>query len=335
MAFKQLLAEAGVTSTWTWDMTMRVIANDERYKILKTLSEKKQILSEYQTERKQQEREEKRRKDNKAREAFTSMLRENTNINPKIPWRKAIVYFDGDNRYEAIPEREREELYEEFLIEKEKQEKEAIRQARKDNMKRFRQKLEAESSITINSQWRKIKEQFKEDEAFKILDKIDRLQVFEDYIRDIEREEEDKKREEIYHKKRVSRKNRDAYRALLQEKFEQGIITIYSKWKEFHKLIREDERYRNMVALEQTGTLPSELFADFIDSLEDHYYQEKKKIKDLLKETKISITPSTDPDIIITELSKSSKFATIDQKNLKQTIINLIKKVDEDQKKKR
>ena len=45
-----------VTSTWTWDMTMRAIINDPRYKALKTLQEKKQALSEFQTEKRKQER---------------------------------------------------------------------------------------------------------------------------------------------------------------------------------------------------------------------------------------------------------------------------------------
>jgi len=263
------------------------------------------------------------------------MLRENSNVTPKIPWRKAAVYFEGDNRFEAIPERDREELYEEFLIEKEKQEKESVRQLRRDNMKRFRQKLESDISININSQWRKIKEQFKEDETFKILDKIDRLQVFEDYIRDLERDEEDKKkREEMYHKKRSSRKTRDSFRGLLQEKLEQGQINIHTKWKDFQKVIRDDERYKNMLSTDQTGSLPSELFGDFLDSLEDQYYKEKKKIKEILKELGITITPSSDPENIIAEMSKSPKFASVDSTKIKQMISNSIKKVDEDQKKK-
>lgn len=55
-AFKKLLDNVGVTSNWTWDMTMRAIINDERYKGIKTLSEKKQILAEFQAERRRQER---------------------------------------------------------------------------------------------------------------------------------------------------------------------------------------------------------------------------------------------------------------------------------------
>jgi pre-mRNA-processing factor 40 len=73
-----------------------------------------------------------------------------------MPWRKAVAFFEGDTRFEGIPEREREDLYEEYLVEKEKSEKEAVRQARRENMKKFRLKLEADSSINANSQWRKV-----------------------------------------------------------------------------------------------------------------------------------------------------------------------------------
>jgi hypothetical protein len=55
-AFKALLDNMGVTSTWTWDMTMRTIIKDERYKALKTLAEKKQVLAEFQAEKRKIER---------------------------------------------------------------------------------------------------------------------------------------------------------------------------------------------------------------------------------------------------------------------------------------
>jgi hypothetical protein len=50
-------------------------------------------------------------------------------------------------------------------------------------MRKFREKLQSDSSVIITSQWRKVKDQFKEDEVFKTLEKMDRLTVFEDYIR--------------------------------------------------------------------------------------------------------------------------------------------------------
>lgn len=142
------------------------------------------------------------------------MFKDNKSINVKVPlpWRKVVTIVETDPRFIAVPEKEREGLYEEFITEREKEEREAARIARKENMKKFRIKLENDSNINVTSQWRKVKDSYKDLDIFKSLDKIDRLAVFEEYIRDLEREEEDKKRLDQYQKKRQSRINRDAFR---------------------------------------------------------------------------------------------------------------------------
>ena len=262
-AFKQLLNDRGVTSTWTWDMTMRTIVNDERYKLIKTLAEKKQLLADFQNERKKLEREEKRKKENKIREAFVEMLKEckQINKNNKLPWRRAIGYFEGDIRYQNIPEREREEIYEEYLINMERQEKEAIRIARKENMRKFKTQLENDKNITPLSQWRKVKETYKEEPTYKALDKIDRLTVYEEYIRELERKEDENTRLALIQRKRQSRKNRDEFRQLLSDKKEQGFLQYNTKWKDFLKLIRDDLRYKQMIDPKQLGyCTPSTFF---------------------------------------------------------------------------
>jgi pre-mRNA-processing factor 40 len=149
------------------------------------------------------------------------MFRDNPAINVKVPlpWRKAASIVEGDARYLAIPEKEREGLYEEFNNEKEKSSREAARVTRKENMKKFRNKLESDTTINVASQWRKVKETYKDIEAFKVLDKLDRLAVFEEFIRDLEREDEDKKRLDQYQKKRQSRQNRDAFRVIYSNCF--------------------------------------------------------------------------------------------------------------------
>jgi hypothetical protein len=68
-------------------MTMRAIINDERYRALKTLAEKKQVLQDYQAEKRKQERDEKKKKDNKTRDTFIQMLRECEHLQPGMPWK--------------------------------------------------------------------------------------------------------------------------------------------------------------------------------------------------------------------------------------------------------
>jgi hypothetical protein len=58
--------------------------------------------------------------------------------------------------------------------------------------------------------------------------------------------------------------------------------------------VREDSRYKAMVSPEviiilylnigkQIGSLPSELFSDFVEDLEERFYKDKKRVKELLK----------------------------------------------------
>ena len=51
-AFKALLTEKGVKSTWSWDEAMKVVSSDSRYGALKTLGERRQCFKEYLEDRK-------------------------------------------------------------------------------------------------------------------------------------------------------------------------------------------------------------------------------------------------------------------------------------------
>ncbi len=60
--FRKLLIEIGTTHTWRWEDVHRILVNDERSKILKTIHEKKKIFHHYVSECKQKERQETRNK---------------------------------------------------------------------------------------------------------------------------------------------------------------------------------------------------------------------------------------------------------------------------------
>jgi len=336
-SFKKLLEEAGVSITWTWDMAMRAVINDERWKLLKTLNEKKQAFHDFQQEKRKQEREEKRKREERARENFHQMLRECEHLKTRMPWKKAVAYFEGDNRLQAVPEREREDLFEEFFFLLEKQQKDAARQARKENMRNLRIKFEEDSTVNSMTQWRTIKEKYQDDPIFQQLEKNDRLTVFEgnlayriieaiscvfylylvvvDYIRDLERIETEKKYQEQQRQKRSARLTRDAYRALLMEKYREGHLNLDTKWKDFYETIKDDPRYKAMVEPTQTGSLPSELFSDFLEELEERFQKEKRRAKEMLEDIRFAITPITTLEDFIAALSKHPKFELLQAKN--------------------
>jgi hypothetical protein len=68
---------------------MRAIVADERYGAMKTNSEKKSCLAEYQAEKMKAAREEKREVMKRRREQFTELLREKDQIDSKMKFAEA------------------------------------------------------------------------------------------------------------------------------------------------------------------------------------------------------------------------------------------------------
>lgn len=73
------------------------------------------------------------------------------------------------------------------------------------------------------------------------LPQAEKLEVFAEYIKDLEKAEAAKKTEEKEKQRRQERKHREAFRALLEEKRAQGLITARTVWKAFEKEIEGEE----------------------------------------------------------------------------------------------
>jgi len=125
-AFKELLEEKNVGTTWTWDVVMRGIISDDRYSALKTNGEKKAALSEYQADKVKRVREEKREMERNRRNAFVEMLREaGSKIESKTRFRDAFMQLGVDPRWRAVADkRDQENLFEDYLKEVETRERE-------------------------------------------------------------------------------------------------------------------------------------------------------------------------------------------------------------------
>lgn len=91
------------------------------------------------------------------------------------------------------------------------------------------------------------------------MDKEDALLVFEEHIRQLEKEEEAERERERKRQKRQQRKNRDAFVMLLDELHEQGKLTSMSLWVELYPILSADLRFSAMLG--QPGT-------DFLNSFQ-------------------------------------------------------------------
>lgn len=317
IAFKQLLESAHVESNWTWDQAMRVIVNDKRYGALKSLAERRKAFNEYCAYWKKQEAEEKRLKQKRDHEEFVKMLEECKELTSTMRWSKAVSLFEHDQRFRAIERgREREELFEDYMLNMEHKERDRAREQRKKNLSEYREFLATCDFIKINTQWRKVQDQLVMDKRCCQLDPVDRLEVFQEYVRDLEIQEEKERRIKKEQLRRKEHKNRDEFRKLMEEHRSSGLITAKTSWTDYFLRVKDYPAYQE-AASNTSGLTPKELFEGVLEELEKQYHTDRARIKEAMKTIKITITSASTFDKFKANIAEAGDIAMIPESNLK------------------
>lgn len=332
-AFKSLLESANVQSDWTWEQTMREIINDKRYGALKTLGERKQAFNEYLGQRKKLEAEERRMRQKKAREEFTKMLEESKELTSSMRWSKALSLFENDERFKAVERaRDREDLFENYIVDLERKERERTAEEKRQNIAEYKKFLESCDFIKANSQWRKVQDRLEDDERCSRLEKIDRLLIFQEYILDLEKEEEEKKKMQKEQLRRAERKNRDAFRNLMEEHVVDGILMAKTYWRDYCLKVKDLPQYL-AVASNTSGSTPKDLFEDVAEELEKQYYEDKTRIKDAMKSGKITMVSTWTVEDFKAAISEDVGSSSISDINLKLVYEELLERAKEKEEK--
>eukprot|EP00095_Tigriopus_kingsejongensis_P002696 maker-scaffold1646_size32207-snap-gene-0.9 protein:Tk02696 transcript:maker-scaffold1646_size32207-snap-gene-0.9-mRNA-1 annotation:"pre-mrna-processing factor 40-like protein a" len=331
-AFKRLLREKNVPSNANWEAALRLIAKDERYEYLSKLNEKKQVFNSYKIQRQKEEREEQRLRVKKAKEDFEDFLMHNDRINSTLKYYRLDSMFGDLTVWKNVAENERREIYLDCQHNLAKREREDSRALRKRNSKRLLEIMDRMTSIRFDTTWEQAQQMLLDNPAFAdndellAMDKEDALSVFEDHIRELEREEELEREKERKKLKRFQRKNRDGFIELLNELHEAGKLTSMSLWVELYPTISGDLRFSNMLG--QPGSTPLDLFKFYVEDLKSRYYVEKKTIKDILKEKNVDITTETTFEDFATVVCEDKRSATLDAGNVKLTYNALLEKAN-------
>jgi pre-mRNA-processing factor 40 len=185
-------------------------------------------------------------------------------------------------------------------------------------------------SVTYQTTWTEAQvlllenNEFKSDISLLGMDKEDALVVFEEHIRALELEEAEERENEKRRQKRLQRKNRDNFLTLLDSLHEDGKLTSVSAWVELYPAISADLRFSAMLG--QPGSTPLDLFKFYIDQLKAHYHEDKKLIKEILKESKFNFQASTTFEQFATVVCDDQRSSTLDPGNVKLTFNSLLEK---------
>ncbi|KAL9244749.1 hypothetical protein vseg_018484 [Gypsophila vaccaria] len=332
-AFKALLESVNVESDWTWEQTMRLIINDKRYGALKSLGERKQTFNEYLSQKKKQEAEERRARNKKAKEDFRKMLEECSELTSSTRWGKALNMIGDDERFNAIERaRDREDMFEEYL--RELVQKEQAR-AEEDHLRyimEYRKFLESCDFIKGNSQWRKVKDRLEVDERCSRLETMDRLKYFQEYVGDLEKEEEEQRRIQKEEIRKAERKNRDEFRKLLDAHIADGTLTAKTVWREYHSKVKDLSAFQ-AVSSNSSGSTPKELFEDVAEELNKKFEEARTWIKDTVKSEKIPLSSSWTLEDFKAAIADAISDIEVSEDNLKVIFEELLERVREKEEK--
>jgi len=331
-AFKDLLRERNVPSTANWEAALKLINKDARWEYLCKLTEKKQVFNAYKIQRQKEEKEEQRLRAKKNKEELEEFLMNNDRITSTMKYFRCDELFGEETVWKNVPEIERREVFEDSMINLATKEKERAKALRKRNTNRLTDILDRMTNIKYNTTWEQAQQMlldnpaFADDDDLLAMDKEDALIVFEDHIRQLEKEEDVEKDKERKRQKRHQRKNRDALIELLDELHEAGKLTSMSLWVELYQAICADNRFSNMLG--QPGSTPLDLFKFYVEDLKSRYTMEKKVIKEILREKNYDLKASTTFEEFATMICEDNRSATLDAGNVKLTYNSLLEKAE-------
>ncbi|XP_035784907.1 transcription elongation regulator 1-like isoform X2 [Anopheles albimanus] len=183
--FREMLREKEVSAFSTWEKELHKIVFDTRYLLL-TSKERKQVFERYVKERADEERREKRTKMRQKRDDFRTLM-ESAHLHGKSLFSDFVIKHSKDDRFKVIEKnRERESLFNEFIVEVRKREKEE-KQERKDQVRRdFQKMLRERNDINRHTRFNDVRKRLETDNRYKaVIDHMQREKLFEDYIKEL------------------------------------------------------------------------------------------------------------------------------------------------------
>lgn len=177
---------------------------------------------------------------------------------------------------------ERRLILDEYVSELKRKEQDAEAALRKRNIDALTD-LVRRLDVTVSTTWRNAhnlilaSSEFKHDRELSQIETVDMLMVYDDYMRQLELEHEDEEKRARVEQYRRYRKAREAFKGLLSDLESRGELKRTSKWKHTYKLVRDDERYRNLLGI--PGSTAMDLWMDAVDDLSEEIDRAAAKLE--------------------------------------------------------
>ncbi|XP_065185202.1 transcription elongation regulator 1-like [Sycon ciliatum] len=277
--FKALLAEKKVSAFSTWERELSKLVCDIRYLLL-SAKERKVAFDQYLRTRAEEERKEKKDQHKGKRADFRTLLEEADISTKRASFSDFAMKHGRDKRFKAIDRmKERENLFHDF-VEEQLQRLEKIRNEEASSAekaeKEFLQMLKEDTNLSARSHWKKIKDDFKDDDRYHVVDGSDkREELFKKYRQRLIDEKEAKEMQEREREDRIAASIKERARQVelarsehqreveigrsnhIKEEAEQAMKALLADlvrdastdWDAAGSVLRRDHRWKNLDAL--------------------------------------------------------------------------------------
>jgi len=292
--FVNMLRECDITSQQKWGDVNRLCAEHPAWQALTSTGQRKQAFSEYQAKRMKEEKEERRTQQRKQRDLFLKMLATDTSIDVKTRWREASQRLSTDERYQSleasvIDEREREEMFNEFVTELARKEDEEKKQQRGKRVEEFTDLLKelnensasSSKAVTHAARWLDVRPLLEDasDPRFESMDENERKHVFADFVSGLRKTYDDEQKAKEKERRAEEKQRQADFKARLQDRVSEGTVTATSTWRDSKLELEKEPTY---TALEEAGKTARQIFDDVVDGLQKAFRADRKYLRDLL-----------------------------------------------------
>ncbi|GAA5822553.1 hypothetical protein JCM10212_002457 [Sporobolomyces blumeae] len=337
-AFKGMLRNLKVDSTWTWEMVMKEAITDPLYKALRTLAERKAAFEAYLRETEAEEREERDKSLARCRKDWTKALDKvgggveyEGGVKSWWSWeraKKVLLEKYPDVYNGPRNDEERKILFEEFVSHLKQKDEVRKREIRGRNMDKLTKILESlELDLAGPVRWQDIRAtlfrtpEWHHDPELQRIEPIDMLTVVEDEVKKAEKELAEHRQRVAEDKRRRARKAREEFVALLGELVAADQITSGTTWKSIYPLIDADPRYLNLLGV--PGSSPLDLFWDVVDELDVRAEQDEQVVELVAKEKGIKVREESTEEEFVEALANDDRLEKMDYKAIKATFEKL------------
>ena len=267
----------------------------------------KHTFSPSQTRTLKLEKEALKSKARKSRDLFLIMLAENTVIDARTRWREACSLLQEDVRFKSVEDsRDREDLFNDFVSELEKKEKEDRVKQKNDALKHLEGVLEARretGAISRRSTWTEERDGLLKNPVLHALDDSEVKRIFQDFVGRLDftyKEEERQRKVELQRRFDVLTVE---FRDLLEKLAYEGEITAASRWSEccVKPCIAQSAAYRELEILSNverkegvvTGCSARDTFEKLLVAVREASRADKRLVQDVLRDWEVEVRHTT------------------------------------------